>query len=121
MGGGGGGVPPVSVGADRGAVSCALPPGYSGGCVTAGSVGGGGVVGGVRAGRLAAVKVATVELITVSLALSSPPLTVGRPVGERPPMAAARIAALMTPELTTLPVAVAKLFVPTLTVCVPLV
>src|SRR5262245_13078041 len=97
------------------------PPGCRGGVATTGRVGGGGVVGGVRTGRLAAVKVATVAFITVSLALPSPPLTFGRPVEERPPVAAARIAGLMTPEFTTLPVTVAKLFGPTLMVCVPLV
>src|SRR5262245_27984337 len=99
------------------------PPGCSGMFVflTVSIVGGGGVVVGVRTGRFAAVKVATVELIAVSLAFSSPPLTCGRPVEERPPVAAARIAGLMTPEFTTLPVTVAKLFGPTLMVCVPLV
>src|SRR5215470_9419243 len=95
-----------------------MPVGFIGGVC---GVGGGGVVGGVRIGRLAAVNVATVELITVSLALSSPPLTFGRPEEERPPVAAARIAGLMTPEFTTLPVTLAKLFGPTLMVCVPLV
>src|SRR5262249_6382516 len=97
------------------------PPGCNGGVVSGWIVGGGGVVIGLRTGKVAAEKVATVELITVSFALPSPPLTFGRPLELRPPVAAARIAGLMRPELTTLPVTVAKLFGPTLMVCVPLV
>src|SRR5262249_18707948 len=83
--------------------------------------GGGGVGGGVRIGRLAAVKVATVEVITVSLALPSPPLTFGSPGEARPPVAAQRIRRVQAPEVTMLPVTLAKLFGPTLMVCVPLV
>ena len=84
----------------------------------------GGVVGtgtGVTNGTVADVNVAIVESITVCLASASAPLTCGRPLGVMPALAVARIAAVMTPELTTPPVTVAKLLAATLTTWEPTV
>src|SRR5207253_2906532 len=84
----------------------------------------GGVVGtgaGVTNGTVADVNVAIVVSITVCLASASAPLTCGRPLGVMPALAVARIAAVMTPELTTPPVTVAKLLAATLTTWEPTV
>ena len=106
-----------------GVVSAAFPPGYSGmSLVVTGRGGsGGGVVGGVTIGKVEAEKVAIVESITVCLASPSAPLTFGRLLELRPPVALARIAGLMTPVFTTAPVTLAKLLGPTVTTWVSLV
>src|SRR5215510_1589255 len=103
-----------------GRVRFGFPPGVNGGVVTTPTTGGGGVVCDESSGRVAPLKVATVVSIAVCLALPSPPLTFGR-FELSPRVALARSAALMTPEFTMLPVTLAKLFAPTLTVWVPLV
>src|SRR5262245_8107174 len=115
-------MPLAVVGGVGGRMRVGFPPGVNGTvwAVDPEMTGGGGVVCDEPRGRVAPLKVATVVSITVCLALPSPPLTFGR-FELRPPVALARIAALMTPEFTTLPVTLAKLFAPTLTVWAPLV